>query len=153
MLRLAKLTDYAIVVLAHLARHAHQCVHPASELAEATQLPLPTAQKVLKKLTRGGLLLSSRGAHGGYSLARDPATLTLVEVIETVEGPVGLTACSVVEGETCDNEAHCHLSGHWPVINDAVRSALEAVTILDLARTAPSSSVLQLRAGMRAAGK
>ena len=64
MLRIAKLTDYAIVVLAHMARNAHRCVHPATDLAEQTVVPLPTVQKVLKVLLREGLVVSMRGARG-----------------------------------------------------------------------------------------
>lgn len=134
MLRLAKLTDYAIVLLAHMARQGHVCVHPAAELSEATSVPLPTVQKLMKSLTQQGLTLSVRGARGGYSLARDPAAIRLVDVIDAIEGPVALTACSVSEGEPCSDAAHCQVSGHWPVINRAVRSALEGVSVLDLSR-------------------
>ncbi|MCB9664114.1 MAG: SUF system Fe-S cluster assembly regulator [Alphaproteobacteria bacterium] len=136
MLRLAKLTDYAIVVLAHLAREAHVCVHPASAIAEATGVPQPTVAKVLKSLTREGLVLSSRGVTGGYSLARDPARISVVDVIAAVEGPLALTACAV-EGLGCTDEHHCQVAGHWPRINGAVIDALRAVSILDLSRPDP----------------
>lgn len=134
MLRLAKLTDYAIVLLAHMARQGHVCVHSAVELADGTGVPLPTVQKVMKSLTQASLTLSVRGARGGYSLARDPAQIRLVEVIEAVEGRVALTACSAGDGEACSDEAHCQVSGHWPVINRAVRAALEQVSVLELSR-------------------
>ena len=155
MLRIAKLTDYAIVVLAHLAREAHVCVHAAPAVSEATGVPQPTVEKVLKQLARGGLLVSSRGIHGGYALARDPSAISVAQVIDTIEGPVGLTACSGVEGEACADEGHCQVSGHWSSIHDAVRGALEAVSILELSRPAQpavrrasaSGDVLALRAG------
>jgi len=140
MLRIARLTDYAIVLLAHLAREAHVCVHPASEIAEATGIPQPTVAKVLKQLTRAGLLRSVRGAHGGYALDRDPGRVSVADVIDAIEGPVALTACSVHgAGETCGDEANCQLSGHWPRINTAVVGALREVTILELARPARSA--------------
>lgn len=138
MLRISKLTDHAIVVLAHLARTAHVCVHPASDISESTRIPLPTTQKVLKQLTREDLLVSVRGARGGYSLARDPETITVADVIAAMEGPLALTSCSLsalmVDHEGCTEESHCQVSGHWPLINSAVRSALEAVSILELSR-------------------
>ena len=139
MLRLAKLSDYAIVVLAHVSRRPDRCVHPARDVAEKTGLPLPTVQKVMKVMSRAGLVTSVRGACGGYMLSREPASISLMEVIEAIEGPVGLTACAT-PGESCADEAHCQLSVHWPVINRAVREALERVTILDVSREQPLSS-------------
>jgi FeS assembly SUF system regulator len=108
-------------------------VHPATGIAEATSIPLPTVAKVLKILSREGLLLSTRGVHGGYALARDPAMISLVDVIEAVDGPVALTACAQAGGD-CADETHCELPPHWRKINGAVREALERVSILDLAR-------------------
>ncbi|MCB9681800.1 MAG: SUF system Fe-S cluster assembly regulator [Alphaproteobacteria bacterium] len=143
MLRISKLTDYAVVVLAHLARHAHVCVHSASDIASATSIPQPTVAKVLKMLARDGLVQSSRGAHGGYSLGRDPRRITIACVIDSIEGPIGLTACSQTgpaSGEGCADEHHCQLSIHWPGINAAVRSALEAISIDALARPEPAAS-------------
>lgn len=137
MLRIARMTDYAIVLLAHLVRQAHVCVHPASEVADATGIPQPTVAKVLKQLAREGLLRSVRGAQGGYVLAKDPARVSVADVIAAMEGPVALTACAVHGmGETCGDEDTCHLAGHWPRINEAVVSALRDVSILELARPA-----------------
>lgn len=133
MLRIGKLTDYALVVLAHLARRSHVCVHPASDIAAETGVPLPTVAKVLKVLARDGLVVSSRGARGGYSLGRDPALISVVEVVEAMEGPIGLTDCAHASG-ACADQASCDLSGHWPRINEAVRDALLGVSVLDLSR-------------------
>lgn len=135
MLRIAKITDYSIVVLAHLAA-ADGELYPAAEIAEATQLPAPTVAKVLKSLTRRGFLVSRRGANGGYALARRPSEIGIAEVIEAVEGPISLTECSV-SAHTCDNEGHCGIQAHWPVINRAVRTALAAVTLADISRRPP----------------
>ena len=137
MLRLSKLTDYALVVLAHLTRESPVCVRATADIAREVRLPQTTVAKVLKELTRAGLLTSTRGAHGGYALARDPAGVTVVDVVEAIEGPLALTACSVAGHEVCDDLDTCHLSGHWPRINDAVLGALRQVSLADLAR--PSS--------------
>ena len=73
MFRISRLTDYGIVVMAHLAECKDDDSHNARELAEETQLPAPVVSKILKSLTRAGLLISQRGSKGGYSLARTPA--------------------------------------------------------------------------------
>lgn len=136
MLRISRLTDYALVVMAHLAREAHVCVHPATAIAEVTGLPQPTVAKILKALSREGLLHSVRGAAGGYSLARDPRAVSVADVIAAIEGPIALTACSVHGGETCADVDTCQLADHWPHINGAIASALAGVSVWDLARPA-----------------
>ena len=136
MLRIGRLTDYAIVVLAHMARHAYRCVHPASDLSEHTGVPLPTVQKILKELTRHGLVVSMRGARGGYALAHDPSEVTLVQILEAMEGPVALTACAIPHAGACTESERCGVSEHWPTINRAMRVALEQVTLLQLSAPA-----------------
>lgn len=142
MLRIGKLTDYAIVVLAHMARNAHRCVHPATDLSEQTAVPLPTVQKVLKVLLREGLVVSMRGARGGYALAEDPASTSLVRILEAMEGPLAMTDCAVAHAPSAAPAAHachesstCAMSGHWPLISHTVREALRHVTLLDLSKT------------------
>lgn len=136
MLRIGRLTDYAIVVLAHMARHAYRCVHPASDLSEHTGVPLPTVQKILKELTHHGLVVSMRGARGGYALAHDPGEVTLVQILEAMEGPVALTACAIPHAGACTESERCGVSEHWPTINRAMRVALEQVTLLQLSAPA-----------------
>jgi FeS assembly SUF system regulator len=138
VLRIGKITDYGIVVLVQMARTAHRCVHPATELADETGIPLPTVQKVLKMLAKDGLVVSMRGARGGYALAQDPAHTDLVRVLECLEGPLALTECAVPHTEACAEAGRCHVAPHWQVINDAVRTALEGVSVLQLARTRPA---------------
>ncbi len=147
MLRIARLTDHAIVLLAHMTRHRLPCVHAATSLADATALPLPTVQKVLKMLGTAGLVDSRRGAMGGYVLARDPAGVTLDAIIAAMEGPLSLTACASTHTEGCAEHAHCLVGDHWPVINEVVLGALRRVTLLDLARPASHAS---LRAALAA---
>ena len=132
MLKLSRLTDYGTVVLAHLARDPTRRVS-ASELALATRLGEPTVRKLLKLLTRGGVVESQRGAQGGYALARTPDLISAVEIIDALEGPVALTECSGAH-TTCEYERSCALNHNWPKINAAVRDALQAVTLAQLAR-------------------
>jgi FeS assembly SUF system regulator len=132
VLRIGKLTDYAIVILAHLARRGRVCVSSASDVAEATGIPQPTVAKVLKQLVQGGLLVSSRGARGGYGLARDPSVVTVLDVIDAMEGPLTLTDCAH-DATACADHARCGVVGHWPRILHAVRQGLAGVTVHDLA--------------------
>lgn len=131
MLRVSKLTDYATVVLAEMARAPEQ-VHTAPDLAARTHLARPTVSKLLKLLARGGLLTSYRGAHGGYLLAFTPERISAASIIDTVEGPVAMTECGL-EHHQCELEHVCGVGPHWQRINRAVRAALEEVSLADLA--------------------
>ena len=122
MLRVTKLTDYATVVLTALATQP-DAVLSAPELAEQAGLEAPTVAKVLKPLAQAGLVEGFRGANGGYRLARDAATITLVDIVEAMEGPLGMTECSVHAGQ-CGIEDSCGVRANWRRINDVVADAL-----------------------------
>jgi FeS assembly SUF system regulator len=138
MVRLTNLADYAVVVLAHAAGHGAGVRLCAGGVAEATGIPLPTVAKVAGLLTKAGLLLSQRGAGGGFQLARRPGDISIAEVIEAVDGPIALTQC--VEhgnGNTSGDCAHsnmCNMRPHWQVINLKVRDALAGLSLDDVAR-------------------
>jgi len=132
MIRLSRMSDYGIVLMACLAEQPAESQLSAREIAERTQLPLPVVSKILKALTREGLLLSQRGPRGGYSLARRPDSINVVEMITALEGPIGLTECTLHPGQ-CVQEASCHVRKPWQQINHVVRSALARVTLAELA--------------------
>lgn len=134
MLRLSKLTDYAVVVLARLEEAADGGVMTASGLAAATGLAEPTVAKVLKILAHAGLVEGRRGAAGGYRLTRSLAEMPLTEVIAAIDGPIALTACVDNSFGLCDAEATCPVRGRWDPVNDAIRRALSGISIADLAR-------------------
>lgn len=134
MLRMSKLTDYGTVILAQLAAK-RTGLSTAGELAVATHLGRPTVSKLLKALTNAGLVVSERGARGGYALARPPEAITAAEIIDALEGPVAITACSSSKG-LCDLESVCRVGTAWQRINVSIRSALQQVTLADL-QTAP----------------
>ncbi|NIC07353.1 SUF system Fe-S cluster assembly regulator [Billgrantia bachuensis] len=142
MLKLSRLTDYAAVILAQIARHPEQ-PHAAAELAETVQLPHPTVSKTLKMLVKAGLLESRRGAQGGYSLARSASRITAIDIITAIEGPVAMTECSHAEGD-CDLLATCGVSDNWQRVSLAVRTLLDSVTLAHLADTAPIKLPVQL---------
>lgn len=143
MLRVSKLTDYATVVMGHLAVAA-QRVHSAAEVAQCTGIALPTTSKVLKALARAGLLRSARGQGGGYILARPAAEISVAQIVRSFEGPVGLTECGSSEG-LCMQESVCSIRGNWQRINQLVLAALEATTLADMIRpvTAPIRPLAQ----------
>ncbi|GGX95235.1 transcriptional regulator [Litchfieldella qijiaojingensis] len=142
MLKMSRLTDYAAVVMAQIARHPEQ-PHAATELAEAVQLPHPTVSKTLKMLVRAGLLESQRGAQGGYRLARSASQITASDIITAIEGPVAMTECSHADGE-CELVATCGVADNWQRVSMAVRTLLDSVTLAHLAQTTPIKLPVQL---------
>jgi len=132
-MRLTHLADYAVVMMTAAARRAPGERLSATELADETGVPLPTAQKLMGKLAAAGLLTSVRGAGGGFTLARCGSEISLADIVEAVEGPIAMTVCS--EGRSdCALDAHCRIKPHMGVVGDAVRGALGAVSLQELAR-------------------
>ena len=136
MLRVTKLTDYATLVLTVLAARPEQ-VLSAPDLAEQAGLEAPTVAKVLKPLAQAGLVEGFRGASGGYRLARSAGDISLIEIVEAMEGPLGMTACSVHAGQ-CGIEDSCGMRASWRRINDVVADALRAVTLAEMAAPTPA---------------
>ena len=133
MLRLSKLTDYAVVVLTRLDDAAEGGVLTAPVLAGATGLAEPTVAKVLKILAHAGLVEGRRGALGGYRLTRPLAAIPLIEVITAMDGPIALTACVDNSFGVCESESACPVRGRWDPVNEAIRRALTGISISDLA--------------------
>lgn len=133
MLRISKLTDYGTVLLAHLAANpAGVC--SAADVAAATGIAPPTVSKLLKSLAKSGLVTSTRGANGGYELARSPAAISAADIIDALEGPVSITECSSTES-LCEHEGVCSVGGAWQRINVAIRRALDDITLSDLLKS------------------
>lgn len=131
MLKMSRLTDYGTGVLAYLAS-AGDLPHSASAVAEQTGLPNATVSKILKLLTRGGLVTSHRGAQGGYVLSRPATQITAADVIDALEGPLALTECSTADG-SCEIEAFCLVGTAWQRINIEIRHALDEISLAELA--------------------
>lgn len=127
MLRLGKMADYGIVVMTALINESMQSQN-ASEIAAAIPLPLPTVSKILKMLARGGLVVSLRGPKGGYSLAHPADKISLVDIIRIMDGPIGMTECSVTPG-LCTQESGCIVRANWQRINQAVLGVLQKITL------------------------
>lgn len=125
------MTDYATVVLASLAQDPSRH-RAATELAERTRLSQPTVSKVLKRLHRAGMVISSRGSQGGYRLARGPDEITAAQILDAFEGPIAITECSGASSQ-CGIERLCRVGSAWQRVNAAIRRALEDITLRELA--------------------
>ncbi|MDI9313249.1 MAG: Rrf2 family transcriptional regulator [Hydrotalea sp.] len=153
MIKISKMTDYAIVLLAELARgrplkdlrdnandnlpiadNGTRQFMSAGDLAALTLIPLPTVQLLLKKLTAGELLLAERGRDGGYALAKNLAAISVFDVLLLMEGAPALTTCvaNVEAQDACDKIDHCHLTGRWQKINHVIHSALQEISLQDI---------------------
>ena len=142
MLRISKLTDYAILMMVELARDGEML--SAHVLAERVHVEVPTASKVLKLLAGNDLLESYRGANGGYRVSRTAAEISVAEVIAAIEGPIAMTECSVEEG-LCAQEDNCGLRSNWQRISMAVAQALRDVSLAEMsAPVGRNSNPLQI---------
>ena len=137
MLRVTKLTDYATVVLTVLAARPGE-VLSATELADAAGLEPPTVSKLLKPLAQAGLVEGLRGVHGGYRLARAATDISLIEIVEAMEGPLAMTECSQHDSQ-CGIAKQCGVRANWRLINDVVADALRGVTLAQMLKP-PSST-------------
>jgi FeS assembly SUF system regulator len=133
MIRVTKLADYGIDLLAHIGAGAPGTVRTARDLAAGSQIPLPTVSKVLKTLARAGLLASHRGVAGGYALARPADRISVADVITALDGPIALTECLSTDS-VCGHEGVCSIRTNWDRINNVVREALSGLTIAEMAR-------------------
>ncbi|WP_343562960.1 SUF system Fe-S cluster assembly regulator [Kiloniella sp. b19] len=130
MLRLNRLTDYAVVVLGAMSRNSE--VMTAPYLAQTTGIPQPTVSKILNALSRHDLIVSMRGAGGGYLLDRKADDISVADIIQATEGPIALAACVDGADDHCDVEATCLMRGNWNRVNTAVADALRTVSLADM---------------------
>jgi FeS assembly SUF system regulator len=148
MIRFAKLTDYGILLMCQMARRGQNQWHTARDLAVACHLPLPTVSKLLKILLHEGLLSSQRGIKGGYTLSRDPALVSIVEIISAFEGPFALTECSMDTAGVCELESSCQIRDNQRMISQVIRGALERVTLFDLSQPMRLTSIRDSRGNL-----
>lgn len=131
MLKISKLADYATSILSQMARHQHG-VYTARDLTVETHISLPTVMKLLKQLSKAGLLNSQRGSTGGYSLAHAPEDIRLIDIITAIEGDIGLTECSL-KARYCSLESTCATRNNWQTISQLLYSALEQISLAQMA--------------------
>ena len=134
MIKITRLTDYGIMLLTYFAKDGQHPMRNARDLATQAHLPLPTVSKILKVLARKGLLVAQRGAKGGFSLARTPQQITVAEIVDAVEGHMGITECSFSQPGRCELEVQCPVQNNWQKISQAVWGALEHITLADMTK-------------------
>ncbi|MGD1878538.1 MAG: SUF system Fe-S cluster assembly regulator [Kiloniellaceae bacterium] len=131
MFRLNRLTDYAVVVMSQMALRGGE-TRSAQQISDDTGVPLPTVAKLLNLLGRAKLVVSQRGASGGYTLGADPEEITVAQIIQAMEGPIAQTACVDGAADSCDSEAFGPMRGNWNKVNGAIRHALTSVSLADM---------------------
>src|SRR5260370_30403028 len=136
MFRLNKLTDYGIVLMAHVARSDEGTRHTARSVAKEPRITLPTVGKLLRELHDAKLLFSHRGVKGGYNLAREAGLISVSDIVLALEGPIGFTECSVEPG-LCGMERRCAINSKSQIIRAPRRDALGHVTLSDLNHEIP----------------
>jgi FeS assembly SUF system regulator len=136
MIRLTNLADYAVVVMTAAAK-AHDPRLSAASVAAATGLPAPTVAKLMGCLAKAGLLTSSRGVAGGFGLARPAGEISLADIVEAIDGPIALTACSHDTASDCAIEGACAVKPHLSIISRTVRDALKGMSLGDLVGVKP----------------
>lgn len=139
MIRLSKLADYAVVLMAQMADADAATRHSAAGLADATGIPAPTVSKILGSLGRAGLLASHRGVGGGFALARPPHAITVADIIGAVDGPIAVTHClEHGAADNCDILDTCRMRGYWTRINAAIEGALGGISLADVTKPYPA---------------
>jgi len=132
MLKLNKMTDYAVVCLGMLARKP-EYIMSASQISKETGLKLYTVQKILKNiLAKSDLLKTERGYHGGYTLKKNSKNITVTEIIEALDGPISLTSCVDKSDSFCQSSNICFLGGKWNRVNEIIRNSLNDISLDDL---------------------
>src|ERR671934_620217 len=137
MLRLSKKADYALMAMKHLALRDDRGASSAREIAELYDIPIELMAKVLQRLVRRGLLASHQGTRGGYELARRPTQISVADVIQAIDGPVTVTACSSDEGQQCEQFAKCNVRDPLWRVRERILTALGECTIAELASEPP----------------
>lgn len=139
MLRLSKKADYALIAMKHLAQRPEGASASAREIAEAYDIPLELLAKVLQRLVRARLLVSVQGTRGGYRLGRPAQTIPVADVIQWVDGPVTVTACST-DDHNCDQFSKCSIRDPLWKIRSRIVDALNTVSVAELAVDDPPNS-------------
>ena len=142
-MKINKLTDYSIVILANLVAKDENAMHTAKELSEISGIPLPTVTRILKILSNKGILDSQRGAQGGYELTKNSTDISVAEVIEAMEGPIALTECAS-DDCGCALEPNCAVGKPWQKINKAVNDVLQNISLSDMSGRDESQNLLKL---------
>jgi FeS assembly SUF system regulator len=139
MLRLSKKADYALMAMKHLATHTDAASTSARAIAEEYNIPLELLAKVLQRLARSGLLASHQGTRGGYTISKAPISISVADIIQAIDGPLTVTACST-DDEQCEQFNRCNVRDPLWRIKDRIISALETVSLAEISSEVPLPS-------------
>jgi Rrf2 family protein len=142
MLRLSKKADYALIAMKHLAIRPDASSISAREIAEQYDIPIELMAKVLQRLARRGLLTSHQGTRGGYRLARPAGVISVADIIQAIDGPLTVTACST-HAENCDQYNKCNVRDPLWRIKDRILSALATCSLQEISAEVPQESLEQ----------
>ena len=142
MFRISRLTDYGTIILVYLGDQ-NERLCSATEVAQATRVAGPTVSKLLQVLARGGIVESVRGADGGYRLALAPEAISAARILDVLEGPVAITECSTDDSH-CEFEPLCQTGSAWQKINRVIQSALNEISLADLANPPKEFPLLEI---------
>jgi len=127
MLRISKMADYGTIVLTTMAREPGR-TQSVAEIGLITGLPVPSVSKILKIFVSAGLVLSLRGSKGGYKLSRPPEEISTAQILKAIDGPIGMTECTVHPG-LCTHENGCQVRANWQMVSRAMLQVLEQITL------------------------
>ena len=133
MLKISQKTEYALRAMIQLAQRSGEGLTSAREISESQRIPLRFLEQQLGALSRAGLVESFRGAGGGCRIARDPATITVAEIADAIEGQLYPMFCLEPSDHTCFADSRCGLQGFWADVATAVQQVFEGTTVADLA--------------------
>lgn len=148
MIKISKMADYALALMARMAQEPGG-IHTSTGLSRDAGLALPSVTKLLKALAKAELLRATRGKSGGYRLARDPSELTLLDIVEAIDGPLALTDCSQGEG-SCAREGACLTKSALREVSALIAQSLKAVSLASLGARAQGPSVVRFESARRA---
>jgi Rrf2 family protein len=146
MLRLSKKTDYALLALQYLASDGASEVASTRAIADHFDIPAELLAKILQRLARYGLVAAHKGVHGGYHLARPARAISVAEVVQAIDGPLTLTACSPRDAR-CGQFAACTVRDPLWRVRDQILSVLQTVTVADIGHGGDRRISLTMRRG------
>lgn len=134
--------EYGVRLMAQLAARHGTGPASLSEIAEQEELPRAYLEQLVMSLRDADLVRSTRGAHGGYELARPPEMIQMGEVLRALEGPIAPMICASEEPghAACARSGHCTVNFLWTRVRDAIAGALDSITLADLAPVAGPAS-------------
>ena len=128
MIKLSRMTDYAVMVLSIMAQDDKK-QYSTAYLASETGLNEPTVAKILKLLVRHDILVSKRGSLGGYSFLKNTDTINMANILEAIEGQIALVDCVDHTKDCCDKADHCQIKGKWDPLNMAIQRMFEEMSL------------------------